>query len=72
MGAGHNDDDFCQAGILVRKFFTDPQRFKPVEQVAGSRLGGMRASVLNLDIEAGQRIDNKALDGHASKPSDGW
>lgn len=35
-----NDDDFGQPGILVREVFTDPQRFKPVEQVAGSLLDG--------------------------------
>src|SRR5690606_41230533 len=34
------DDDFSQAGTLVREVFNDDQRSKLVDQVAGSLLGG--------------------------------
>lgn len=61
------DDDFGQAGILVREVFDDAQRDRLVETVAGS-LGEVREPVLsnvfqywkNVDAEIGARIEAAA------------
>ncbi len=73
------DDDFGQAGTLVRKVFNDAQRDKLVEQVAGSLLGGVRSPVLErafdywkrIDAGIGRRIEEKMRAGAATKPAVG-
>jgi catalase len=74
------DDDFGQAGTLVRKVFDDAQRDKLVEQVAGSLLGGVRSPVLErafdywkkVDAEVGRRIEQNVRDAAVStKPAEG-
>ena len=60
------DDDFSQAGALVRDVFSDKQRDSLVETVAGA-LSGVRPPVLerafgywkNIDGEIGRRIEAK-------------
>ncbi|MEO7938819.1 MAG: catalase [Burkholderiaceae bacterium] len=59
------DDDFGQAGTLVREVYNDAQRAALVDQVAGSLLGGVRSPVLerafdywkNIDADVGRRIE---------------
>jgi catalase len=59
------DDDFDQAGTLVREVFNDAQRDQLVETVAGALRGGVRSPVLerafaywkNVDTEIGRRIE---------------
>lgn len=61
------DDDFGQAGTLVREVFTDDQRNQLVDTVAGGLLSGVRSPVLerafdywkNVDPDIGQRIEDK-------------
>src|SRR5690606_28482670 len=61
------DDDFGQAGTLVREVFTDYQRNQLVDTVAGGLLSGVRSPVLerafdywkNVDPDIGQRIEDK-------------
>ena len=73
------DDDFGQAGTLVRDVFNDEQRNKLVEQVAGSLLGGVRSPVLerafdywkNIDADVGRRIEEKVRAGNAPEPAAG-
>ena len=73
------DDDFGQAGTLVREVFNDQQRTLLVDQVAGSLLGGVRSPVLErafdywkrIDAEVGQRIESKVRSGAAPKPAEG-
>ena len=71
-----NDDDFAQPGVLVRDVFTDDQRSKLVDQVAGSLLAGVREPVLgrafhywrNIDADIGRRIEEKVrADGAARR-----
>ncbi|MDO5499145.1 MAG: catalase, partial [Propionibacteriaceae bacterium] len=58
------DDDWTQAGILVREVMDDAQRERFVETVAGHLLGGVEGDVLqrafqywkNVDAETGARI----------------
>jgi len=58
------DDDYAQAGILVREVFTDDQRAQLVETVSGA-LTGVREPVLsrafqywkNIDADIGARIE---------------
>ncbi|MBM6403683.1 catalase [Phycicoccus sp. CSK15P-2] len=60
------DDDWGQAGRLVREVFDDAQRDRFVDTVAGA-LGGVREDVLerafvywkNVDAETGERIEAK-------------
>ncbi|MGE3773667.1 MAG: catalase-related domain-containing protein, partial [Gammaproteobacteria bacterium] len=74
-----DDDDFTQAGILVRKVFDDAQRARLVETVAGSLLGGVRSPVLeraidywkNVDAEIGRRIEECVRAGAAPAPAQG-
>lgn len=71
------DDDFGQAGTLVREVFNDAQRAALVDQVAGSLLGGVRGPVLerafdywkSVDADVGRRIENKVRTGSATKPA---
>ncbi len=65
------DDDFGQAGTLVRKVFDDAQRAALVDQVAGSLKGGVRSPVLerafdywkSIDADVGRRIEEKVRAG---------
>jgi catalase len=58
------DDDFGQAGTLVRDVFDDAQRTRLVETVVGSLLAGVRSPVLerafdywkSIDADVGHRI----------------
>ena len=60
------DDDFGQAGTLVREVFDDEQRDRFVETVSGQLLGGLTPEVLerafqywkNVDETIGQRIED--------------
>jgi catalase len=73
------DDDFGQAGTLVRRVFDDGQRDRFVDQVAGSLLNGVHAGVLerafqywkNVDATIGKRIEEKVRAGSAPKPAEG-
>jgi catalase len=73
------DDDFGQPGTLVRKVFSDAQRDRLVDQVAGSLLGGVRARVLerafqywrSVDAATGKRIEEKVRAGSAPRPAEG-
>src|SRR5690606_34502282 len=73
------DDDFGQAGTLVREVFNDEQRALLVEQVAGSLLGGVRSPVLerafeywrSVDAHVGRRIEEKVRAGQATEPVPG-
>jgi catalase len=59
------DDDFSQAGTLVREVFDDAQRTRLVETVVGSLLAGVRSPVLerafdywnSIDADVGRRIE---------------
>ena len=73
------DDDFGQAGTLVREVWNDAQRTQFVDQVAGSLLGGVRSPVLerafaywkSVDADLGQRIEDKVRSGSGSHPAEG-
>jgi catalase len=73
------DDDFGQAGTLVREVWNDAQRAQFVEQVAGSLLGGVRSPVLerafaywkNVDAKIGRQIEDKVRTGSAAEPAAG-
>ncbi|WP_454659169.1 catalase [Bosea beijingensis] len=66
-----DDDDFGQAGTLVREVFDEAQRGALVDQVAGSLLSGVREPVLSralaywksIDPGVGQRIEDKVQAG---------
>ncbi|WP_429260763.1 catalase-related domain-containing protein [Paraburkholderia sp. GAS334] len=65
------DDDFGQAGDLVRDVFDDAQRERLIETVAGALLAGVRSPVLeqafdywkNVDADVGRRIEEKVRTG---------
>jgi catalase len=73
------DDDFGQAGTLVREVFNEAQRKEFVDQVAGSLLGGVHGVVLerafeywkNVDGEIGRRIEAQVRAGSAPQPAEG-
>lgn len=73
------DDDFGQPGTLVREVYNDEQRGRLVETVAGSLLGGVRSPVLerafeywkSIDLDVGQRIEEKVRSGQATEPAAG-
>ena len=73
------DDDYSQAGTLVRDVFDDAQREQLVETVAGSLLGGVREPVLSrafdywksIDADVGRRIETKVRVGAAPQPAEG-
>ena len=60
-----DDDDFSQAGALVREVWDDAQREAFVQTVAGHLLGGVEGDVLerafqywnHVDAECGKRIE---------------
>ena len=74
-----DDDDFGQAGTLVREVFTDADRDGLVDQVAGSLLGGVRSPVLErafdywkaIDADVGRRIEQAVRRGGAREPAAG-
>jgi len=61
------DDDFGQAGTLVRDIWNDAQRAEFVDTVAGHLLGGVKGDVLerafdywkNVDGDTGKKIEEK-------------
>jgi catalase len=61
------DDDFGQAGTLVREVWDDAQRAELVDTLAGHLLGGVKGEVLerafeywkNVDGETGKLIEEK-------------
>jgi catalase len=68
------DDDFGQAGTLVRDVWTDAQREEFVQTVAGHLLGGVKSPVLerafeywkNVDAETGKRIEDLVRAGEGA------
>jgi catalase len=74
-----DDDDFGQAGSLVREVFDDAQRDRLVETVSGSLLGGVRSEVLErafaywnrVDAHVGKRIEQMVREGTAPEPVPG-
>jgi catalase len=73
------DDDFGQAGTLVRDVFDDEQRDRLVETVSGSLLNGVHGEVLerafaywaSIDAAVGKRIEEKVREGAAAQPVPG-
>jgi catalase len=73
------DDDFGQAGTLVREVWNDAQRTAAVEQISGSLLGGVHGEVLDrafdywkkVDADLGKRIEEKVRAGDADQPAEG-
>ncbi len=71
------DDDFGQAGTLVREVWDDAARERFVDTVAGHLLGGVTGDVLeqafqywnNVDAATGARIEAKVRAAHV--PDDG-
>src|SRR5690606_26844704 len=74
-----DDDDFTQAGTLVREVFDDAQRDRLVETVAGALSGGVRSPVLerafeywkSIDPDVGRRIEEKVRAHTAPEPASG-
>jgi catalase len=76
-----DDDDWKQAGTLVREVWTDEQRAAFVKTVAGHLLGGVEGDVLerafqywkNVDADTGKQIEElvHAGDGAGSRGPDG-
>jgi len=72
------DDDFGQAGDLVRHVWDDAQRDAFVETVSGA-LDGVTGEVLerafwywnSVDAETGKRIETKVRSGSTTKPAEG-
>jgi catalase len=71
-----DDDDFSQAGTMVREVFGDVGRERFVANIAGHVLGGVKAETLprvydywkNVDPEIGKQIEEAVRagnDGHA-------
>jgi len=52
-----NDDDFSQAGALVRDVWNDEQRAAFVKTVAGHLLGGVKGDVLERAFDYWKRVD---------------
>ncbi len=73
------DDDFGQAGTLVREVWDDAQRSGAVETISGGLLGGVTGDVLeralqywrNVDADLGARIEKAVRAGGAPEPVDG-
>ena len=69
-----DDDDFSQAGAMVRDVFDDDARERFVGNVAGHILGGVKDETLprvyaywrNVDAEIGKRIEEAVLSGRAN------
>jgi catalase len=66
----HDDDDWGQAGILVRAVLDDPARDRLVFNAAGHLLNGVTEPVLvrafqywkNVDLSLGERIEQAVRD----------
>ena len=73
------DDDFGQARTLVNEVWTQEQRDRFVENVAGHILGGVKEERLpkvfeywrNVDEECGKRIEELVHAGTATGPAPG-
>ncbi|KUH95627.1 catalase [Mycobacterium sp. IS-3022] len=73
------DDDFGQAGTLVREVWDDAQRSAAVETIAGALLGGVSGDVLdralqfwrNIDADLGARVEKAVRAGDVPEPVDG-
>ncbi|MBS41907.1 MAG: catalase [Nocardioides sp.] len=71
------DDDFSQAGALVREVFDDAARDRFVANVSGHLLGGVSDAVLerafdywkNVDADTGKRIEETVRAGKADLPA---
>jgi catalase len=67
------DDDFGQAGTMVREVFDDAMRERFVQNVAGHILGGVKDQTLprvfeywkSVDAEIGKRIEEAVHAGRA-------
>lgn len=68
------DDDFGQAGTLVRDVWNDAQRADFVDTVAGHLLGGVKGDVLlrafdywkSVDGDTGKQIEEKGRAGNGA------
>ncbi len=73
------DDDFSQAGALVREVMDDAQRARLVDTVAGHLLGGVHGKVLErafwywtqIDAALGAKIEAKVKAGQAEGDNPG-
>jgi catalase len=73
------DDDFGQAGTLVRQVWDDAQRAAAVDQVAGSLRGGVDGEVLDralqywkdIDADLGARVERAVRKGVVPEPAEG-
>ena len=71
------DDDFGQAGTMVREVFDDAARERFVKNVAGHLLGGVSEPILqraleywkNVDAEIGKRIEEAVQQGKTNDPA---
>jgi catalase len=69
-----DDDDFSQAGAMVREVFDDAARDRFVGNVAGHILGGVKEETLprvfdywkNVDSETGKRVEEAVRSGRAN------
>ncbi len=69
-----DDDDFRQAGTMVREVFDDAARDRLVGNVAAHVLGGVKDETLprvfeyweNIDSEIGKRIEEAVRAGNAT------
>ena len=74
-----DDDDFSQAGTLVREVWDDEQREAFVKTVAGHLLGGVSDPILakafdywkSVDPDTGKRIEEAVHAGKATGPAPG-
>lgn len=66
-----DDDDWSQAGILVREVMDDAQRDRLVDNIAGHLMGGVKEPVLsrafeywnNVDADLGRRVKDAVTKG---------
>jgi catalase len=66
-----DDDDYSQAGVMVREVLNDEQRARLVGNVAGHLLGGVSEPILlrafeywkNIDKELGDKIEQAVRNG---------
>ena len=73
------DDDFGQAGTLVRHVWDNAQRTAAVDQIAGSLLDGVHGEVLDralqywkdIDADLGGRVEHAVRKGVAAQPAEG-
>lgn len=73
------DDDFGQAGTMVRDVWDDAQRSAAVGTISGALVGGVSGDVLdralqywrNVDADLGARIEKAVRAGGVGEPVDG-